>query len=56
MENGLSKVSWNQDEEAALRHIIKLGQLLARLRGVVPAWEIQELSNYGNGLGSYDKL
>jgi hypothetical protein len=28
-----------KDEEAAVRQIIKLGQLLARLRGVVPTWE-----------------
>jgi hypothetical protein len=42
MENGLTKISWNSantDEEAAIRHIIKVGRLLARLRGVVPTWE-----------------
>jgi hypothetical protein len=41
VENGLPKILWNdtEDEEAAERQIIKLGQLLARLRGVVSTWE-----------------
>ena len=41
VENGLPKISWNdtEDQEAAETQIIKLGQLLARLRGVVSTWE-----------------
>ena len=41
IENGLPKISLDNSrgEEAAIRQIIKLGQLLARLRGVVPTWE-----------------
>jgi DNA-binding MarR family transcriptional regulator len=41
MENGLPKISWNDtaDKEVAVRQIIRLGQLLAHLRAVVPTRE-----------------
>lgn len=41
VENGLPKISWNDtaDEEVAVRQIIRLGQLLAHLRAVVPTRE-----------------
>ena len=53
-ENGLPKVSWNgtKDEELAKIYIVRLGELLAHLRGVVPALHTQDTqgSNYGYGM------
>lgn len=43
IENEVPKILWDdtKDEESAVRQIIKLGQLLAHLRGVVSTWETQ---------------
>jgi hypothetical protein len=43
--NKLVKISWNRDDkddQNAIGIIIKLGKLLAHLRGVVPTWETRE--------------
>jgi predicted DNA-binding transcriptional regulator len=43
--NKLVKISWNRDnkdDQNAIGTIIKLGKLLAHLRGVVPTWETRE--------------
>jgi predicted DNA-binding transcriptional regulator len=43
--NKLVKISWNwdsKDDQDAIGIIIKLGKLLAHLRGVVPTWETRE--------------
>ena len=43
--NNLVKISWNKDnrdDDNAIRIIVKLGKLLAHLRGVVPTWETRE--------------
>jgi predicted DNA-binding transcriptional regulator len=43
--NNLVKISWNRDckdDQNAIGTIIKLGKLLAHLRGVVPTWETRE--------------
>jgi predicted transcriptional regulator len=43
--NNLVKIPWNKeekDDQNAIGTIIKLGKLLAHLRGVVPTWETRE--------------
>jgi len=43
--NNLVKISWNRDfndDQNAIGIIVKLGKLLAHLRGVVPTWETRE--------------
>jgi hypothetical protein len=43
--NNLVKIHWNKDnkdDQNAIGIIIKLGKLLAHLRGVVPTWETRE--------------
>ena len=39
-ENRLAKMPWmpEQDDETALKYIIRLARLLAHLRGVAPTW------------------
>jgi len=43
--NNIAKIAWSldqKDDQSAIRIIIKLGKLLAHLRGVVPTWETRE--------------
>jgi hypothetical protein len=43
--NNIAKIAWNKDQkddQTAIGIIIKLGKLLAHLRGVVPTWETRE--------------
>ena len=44
IDNNNAKIEWNfgNDEEDAKRFIIRLGRLLAHLRGVVPTWETRD--------------
>ena len=43
--NNIAKITWNKDQkddQNAIGIIIKLGKLLAHLRGVVPTWETRD--------------
>jgi hypothetical protein len=45
MINNVAKITWNKDQkddQNAIDIIIKLGKLVAHLRGVVPTWETRE--------------
>jgi DNA-binding Lrp family transcriptional regulator len=52
--SALPKINWNtsKDDAEAKRYIVRLAQLLACLRGVVPAWHTRDTqgSNYGYGM------
>lgn len=43
-ENTLPKMEWDceKDQELPCRYIIRLGNLLAKLRGAVPTWETKD--------------
>jgi hypothetical protein len=43
-ENDIAKIKWNfeKDDKETKRFIVKLGMLLAHLRGVVPTWETRD--------------
>jgi DNA-binding transcriptional ArsR family regulator len=53
-QSSLSKIEWNSDKDNvdAKRYVIRLAQLLAYLRGVVPTWHTRDTqgSNYGYGM------
>ena len=42
IEKGIPKVGWGLDYEEALKIIVRLGKLLAHLRGVIPTWETHD--------------
>jgi hypothetical protein len=61
-QSSLSKIEWNSDKDNVdvKRYVIRLAQLLAYLRGVVPTWHTHDTqgSNYGYGMAikeEYDR-
>jgi hypothetical protein len=57
--SGLPKIAWNPDKnnEESLRYIIRLGRLLARLRGSVPTWDTSHSqgSEYAYGIATIEE-
>jgi hypothetical protein len=53
-ENNLAKIPWecNKDDEDALMVIVRVGKLLAHLRGVVITWESDR--DYSNSMGTIE--
>jgi DNA-binding transcriptional ArsR family regulator len=53
-QSSLPKIEWNtsKDDIGAKRYVVRLAQLLAYLRGVVPTWYTRDTqgSNYGYGM------
>jgi hypothetical protein len=49
IENKITKITWNfdKDDEMTKRFIIRLGILLAHLRGVIPTWETRDPESQG---------
>lgn len=49
VENSIAKISWDfeKDNEKTKRFIVRLGRLLAHLRGVVPTWETKDSESQG---------
>jgi hypothetical protein len=49
IENNIAKVPWNfeKDDVKTKRFIVRLGKLLAHLRGVVPTWETKDSESQG---------
>lgn len=44
IENNIAKISWNfeKDDRETKRIIVRLGMLLANLRGIIPTWETRD--------------
>jgi hypothetical protein len=57
--SGLPKIAWNpdKDNEESIRYIIRLGRLLARLRGSVPTWDTSHSqgSEYAYGIATIEE-
>jgi hypothetical protein len=57
--SGLPKIIWNpdQDNEESLKYIIRLGRLLAHLRGSVPTWDTSHSqgSEYAYGIAMIEE-
>jgi hypothetical protein len=51
IENNIAKISWDfeRDDVKTKRFIVRLGRLLAHLRGVVPTWETKDNESQGIG-------
>ena len=57
--SGLPKIKWNpdKDDEGSIRYIIRLGMLLAHLRGSVPTWDTSHSngSEYAHGMAMIEE-
>jgi hypothetical protein len=57
--SGLIKIAWNPDadDEKSIKYIIKLGMLLAHLRGSVPTWDTSHFqgSEYAYGMATIEE-
>jgi hypothetical protein len=57
--SGLPKIKWNpdKDDEESIRYIIRLGMLLAHLRGSVPTWDTSHSngSEYAHGMATIEE-
>lgn len=57
--SGLPKIAWNpdKDNEESLKYIIRLGRLLAHLRGSVPTWDTSHSqgSEYAYGIATIEE-
>ena len=57
--SGLPKIKWNpdKDDEESIRYIIRLGMLLAHLRGSVPTWDTSHSngSEYAHGMATVEE-
>jgi hypothetical protein len=58
-QSSLPKIEWNSDKDdiGAKRYGIRVAQLLAYLRGVVPTWHTRDTqgSNYGYGMATIEE-
>jgi hypothetical protein len=58
-QSSLPKIEWNSDKDdiCAMRYVLRLAQLLAYLRGVVPTWHTRDTqgSNYGYGMATIEE-
>jgi hypothetical protein len=58
--SGIPKVAWNcedKDDEKSMKYIIRLGRLLAHLRGSVPTWDTSHSqgSEYAYGIATIEE-